>query len=342
MSRIDSRGLAALTLEPVPVLAAYHDGVTAICELAAQFSPDAWSAATPCAEWRAADLAGHLRCAADDYNEYLDDAPASRFARLMATGARPETLERKLARQHAAELAALPDVSAPEHIAAFAESALGYARRLTGVWNLPHHRYRDAVVTVAGMAEAACAEWHLHAWDLARALGQDYRPAAPHLVLAGWRAGMPHVQPARGRPGPDGSCRGAAAGGPGYGTPGYGTPGYGTPGYGTPGYGTPGYGTPGYGTPGYGTPAHGTLGYGTPGYGTPAHGTLGYGTPAYGTPRRAGAARGAGQRGGWRSSVLRGARWRGALRAERWRPASRGDPWRALLVASGRSPEWRV
>jgi hypothetical protein len=53
---------------------------------------------------------------------------------------------------------------------------------------------------VAGMAGAACAEWHLHAWDLARALGADYRPADPAVVLAGWRSGMPHLPlPAPGR-----------------------------------------------------------------------------------------------------------------------------------------------
>src|SRR6266567_7769873 len=185
------------------VLAAYRDGVTVICELAAKFTDATWLAATPCAEWRAVDLAGHLRCVADDYHEYLDDAPASRLAKLLATGAHPDTLARKLARQNAAELAALPDASGAAHVAAFAESARAYARRLWPVWNLPHHRYRDTVVTVAGMAGASCAEWHLHAWDLARALGKDYRPAAPEIVLAGWRAGMPQlpVEPAAG---PDG------------------------------------------------------------------------------------------------------------------------------------------
>jgi hypothetical protein len=60
------------------VLAAYRDGVTVICELAAQFTDAMWLAATPCSEWRAVDLVGHLRCVADDYHEYLDDAPASR------------------------------------------------------------------------------------------------------------------------------------------------------------------------------------------------------------------------------------------------------------------------
>jgi uncharacterized protein (TIGR03083 family) len=179
-----------------PLLAAYQDGVMVICELAAQFREDAWAAPTPCTEWRAADLAGHLRCVADDYHEYLDDAPVSRFARLMATGAPPDTLSRKLARQNAAELAALPDARPAEHIAAFADSARGYARRLRPVWQLPHHRYRDAVVTVAGMAGAACAEWHVHAWDLARALRKDYRPARPEVVLAGWRAGTPQLSAA--------------------------------------------------------------------------------------------------------------------------------------------------
>jgi uncharacterized protein (TIGR03083 family) len=178
---------------PVEGLGAYRDGVTVICELAAQFDDQTWAAPTPCAEWRAADLAGHLRCVADDYHEYLDEAPGSRLARLMATGAHPDTLARKLARQNAAELAALPERPAPEHIAAFAESARSYADRLGPVWELPHHRYRDAVVTVGGMAGAACAEWHLHAWDLARALGKDYRPADPEIVLAGWRAGFPQL-----------------------------------------------------------------------------------------------------------------------------------------------------
>src|SRR5215469_17129753 len=115
---------------PGPALAAYHAGVTVICELAAQFTGEAWAAPTPCPEWRAADLAGHLRCVADDYHEYLDDAPVSRLSRLMGTGAQPQSIARKLARQNAAELAALPEVAPEEHIAAFVESATRYAARI--------------------------------------------------------------------------------------------------------------------------------------------------------------------------------------------------------------------
>ena len=178
---------------PDQALAAYHDGVTVIRELSAQCTQESWQAPTPCAEWRAVDLAGHLRCIVDDYQEYLDDAPDSRLARLMATGARPDTLGRKLARQNAAELAALPDASGPEHIAAFADSARMYAMRIRAAWHLPPHHYAGADVTVGSMMGVVCAEWHLHAWDLARALGKDYRPAGPEILLAGWRAGAPYL-----------------------------------------------------------------------------------------------------------------------------------------------------
>ena len=185
MSRISRTG----------VLAAYRDGVMVICELAAQFPDATWLAATPCTEWRATDLAGHLRCVADDYHEYLDDAPASRFARLMAAGTSADSRSRMLARQNAAELAALPDAPGSEHIMAFAESARSYGRRLPQSWDVTHHRYREAGVTEGAMAGAACAEWHLHAWDLARSLGKDYRPADPELVLTAWRAGTPQLWP---------------------------------------------------------------------------------------------------------------------------------------------------
>jgi hypothetical protein len=61
------------------------------------------------------------------------------------------------------------------------------------LWDLPHHRYGDADVTAGGQAGAACVEWHLHAWDLARSQGKDYRPAWPELLLAGWKAGLPQI-----------------------------------------------------------------------------------------------------------------------------------------------------
>jgi len=173
--------------------AAYHDGVRAVLEIAARFTPATWNAPTPCPEWRAADLAGHLRCVADDYHEYLDNAPVSRLSRLMATGASAQSIARKLARQNAAELAALPDVPPAEHIAAFARSATRYAARIGPLLRLPHHSYQAKVITVAGMVGAACVEWHVHAWDLASALGINYRPAEPRAVRAAWLSGIPQL-----------------------------------------------------------------------------------------------------------------------------------------------------
>lgn len=178
--------------DAVTAPSAYQDGISAIVEIASHFTSATWNAPTPCPEWRAADLAGHLRCIADDLHEYLDDAPVSRLSRLMATGAHAETIARKLARQNSAELAALPDEPPEAHIKAFAESAARYTARLGPLLRLPHHSYRGRVITVAGMGGAACVEWHVHAWDLAWALGEPYRPADPEAVLAGWLAGIPH------------------------------------------------------------------------------------------------------------------------------------------------------
>ena len=194
MELADCSGPPGTALELDPVLRAFEDGVAAIGRIGAALGvSEDWAARTPCPEWRARDLAAHLRCIADDYHEYLDDAPASRYARLLGSGPHPQALARKLARQNAAELAALPDAPPEENLAAFAASARAYARRLPSVWYLPHHQYRDVVVAVAGMAGAATAEWHLHAWDLARALGTEHRPADPEAVLAGWRTGMTHL-----------------------------------------------------------------------------------------------------------------------------------------------------
>ncbi len=185
--------LAAPVVAETDAPVAYYDGIRAIMEIAAQFTSTSWNAPTACPEWRAADLAGHLRCVADDYHEYLDDAPVSRLSRLMATGAHQQSIARKLARQNAAELAALPEVPPEEHIIAFARSATRYAARLGPLLGLPHHSYRGRVISVAGMAGAACVEWHVHAWDLASALGIIYRPADPEAVLAAWLSGIPQL-----------------------------------------------------------------------------------------------------------------------------------------------------
>jgi hypothetical protein len=180
------------------VLEAYREGVAAIRGLAAEC--DDWSAVTPCAEWQAIDLAGHLRCVAENYLEYLQDAPDSRLAKLFAQDAASAVLIRQQARQNAAELAVLPAEPGPERIMSFTVSASAYLDLMPDAWDRTHLIFRGTKYTVGDHAGAAAIEWHLHAWDLARALGKDYRPEDPDLLVSAWCWGVPHLPLADGDP----------------------------------------------------------------------------------------------------------------------------------------------
>lgn len=184
------------------ILASFLDGVTVIGELAATFTTADWHAPTPCGDWRAADVAGHLRCVADNLGEYLDTAPHSRLATLMAADVDAEERERMLARQNAAELVALGRAPGPVSVRAFAVAARTQARRLPALWSRPYYRYGGRDVTVGEAVGALCVEWHVHAWDLARARGMDYRPADPATLVAGWRTGLPYLPIGGGDPWP--------------------------------------------------------------------------------------------------------------------------------------------
>lgn len=173
------------------VLQSYRDGVAAIRALAAECAD--WGAPTPCRDWQALDLAGHLRCVAENYLEYLQDAPESRLSKLFAQDAASAVLIRQQARQNAAELAVLPPESGPERIMTFGVSAGAYADLIPDAWDRTHLIYRGTKYTVGDHAGAACVEWHLHAWDLACAMGRDYRPRDAELLVAAWRWGVPHL-----------------------------------------------------------------------------------------------------------------------------------------------------
>jgi uncharacterized protein (TIGR03083 family) len=173
------------------VLESYMDGIAAVRTLAAECAD--WSLPTPCPDWRVIDLAGHLRCVAENYLEYLQDAPNSRLSRLFAQDAASAVLIRQQARQNAAELAVLPPERGPDRIMAFTVSAGAYADLLPDAWDRTHLIYRGTKYTAGDHAGAACLEWHLHAWDLARALDVEYRPADPDLLVAAWHWGVPHL-----------------------------------------------------------------------------------------------------------------------------------------------------
>ncbi|MBT2212227.1 MULTISPECIES: maleylpyruvate isomerase N-terminal domain-containing protein [Actinomadura] len=180
------------------VLESYQDGVRAIVALADGVAD--WDVPTPCADWRLIDLAGHLRCVAENFLEYLQDAPDSRLAKLFAQDAASAVLIRQQARQNAAELAVLPAEPGPERIMAFGVSAGAYADLTPDTWDRTHLIYRGTKYTVGDHAGAACVEWHLHAWDMARASGADYRPRDPDLLVSAWHWGVPHLPLAAGDP----------------------------------------------------------------------------------------------------------------------------------------------
>ncbi|MQA86813.1 MAG: hypothetical protein GEV03_19825 [Streptosporangiales bacterium] len=172
-------------------IALFLDGIAVICHLTGEFSGSDWAEPTPCNGWQALDVAGHLRCLAENCHEYLDEAPNSRLARLMSRDPPLEELNQQLARQNAAALAALPSASGPEHVAAFAESARAYAARLRQHWHTLLYTYRGVGCTAGDHGGAMAVEWHLHAWDLAHALRADYSPRDADMLVAAWRAGMP-------------------------------------------------------------------------------------------------------------------------------------------------------
>ncbi|MFI0481263.1 maleylpyruvate isomerase N-terminal domain-containing protein [Actinomadura sp. 9N215] len=173
------------------VLESYQDGMQAIRALAKGVGD--WDVPTPCADWQLIDLAGHLRCVAENFLEYLQDAPDSRLATLFAQDAASAVLIRQQARQNAAELAVLPPEPGPERIMAFGVSAGAYADLMPDMWDRTHLIYRGTKYTVGDHAGAACVEWHLHAWDMARAIGAGYRPRDPDLLVSAWHWGVPHL-----------------------------------------------------------------------------------------------------------------------------------------------------
>jgi hypothetical protein len=175
------------------VVAAYLDGVAAVARVAAgitgsAFTGAGWAARSPCRLWTAADVAGHLRCVAGYHTRFRDDVLAGRRhlvdEHLGPGGGGVPALSAALARLNASTLAVLPPAAPEAHLKVFAATATAYAERLPEVWDTPAYRTSPGSgwVTLGQHAGAAVAEWHLHAWDLARSAGLDHRPDDPDLL----------------------------------------------------------------------------------------------------------------------------------------------------------------
>jgi hypothetical protein len=159
------------------VLALYREGVETFADLARRTSyVDGWKRVA-CGSWTADDLVRHELDVIGWYHGWLD--------RALAGDASPAWPVGEIDRRTAAGVQALAHVEPDDAVAQFVTEAGRYAERVEAHWDLPFG-YPRGTVTAGLHAGMAAAEWHLHAWDLAGALGTDHRPddAGTLLVAA--------------------------------------------------------------------------------------------------------------------------------------------------------------
>lgn len=123
-----------------------------------------------CGVWSVADVVRHELDVSGWYHAWLDRAlagdPTATFT-VDQLDAEADAGVRRLAGTAPADAAEQ-----------FVREAARYLDRITSCWHLPYG-YPRGTVTVGLHAGVAATEWHLHAWDVAGALGLDHRPSDP-------------------------------------------------------------------------------------------------------------------------------------------------------------------
>jgi len=164
------------------VLAVHRDGIEALAGFGATASAELWSTQV-CGVWSGAELAGHVLLVSRWYHEWLDRAEAGESD--------PPFPARQLATYNQAALNALEGSPGPERLVEFRRSAMAYADRVEQRWDLPYG-FPYGTVKAGQHAALAAMEWHAHAWDLARGIGEDHRPVDPETlasaVMEAWSA----------------------------------------------------------------------------------------------------------------------------------------------------------
>jgi hypothetical protein len=169
------------------VLASYHEGVLAIEQATAIAD---WDAPTPCVEWRAVELVGHLLAVIRYYHRLLDSASVGRPIVDLPRG-------EQLAVMNANELSGLIAGSGVERTRQFVGLANDYATRLRKVdWDVTLGTWVGlGDLTIEEHTGVILGEWHVHAWDLARSAGVDHRPSDSVTVANGQGAVLRAVGP---------------------------------------------------------------------------------------------------------------------------------------------------
>ena len=155
------------------VLEAVRTGLLAVVAELEVADPDAQ---TPCAQWRVHDLARHLEAIAGAFLLWTGSAVGGRIARLR--------VGEDLARYNDLMLTRLPRLALDVHARRYEALALDHARLARATWDMPVLETPDDVVLEVGRhAGGVALEWHVHAWDLARARGAGHRPAATDVEV---------------------------------------------------------------------------------------------------------------------------------------------------------------
>jgi uncharacterized protein (TIGR03083 family) len=160
-------------VQPDVVLALYDEGLEAVDRVVDGWSADQWLRPA-CGSWSGGDVAGHLVCVVGWYHEWLD--------RALEGESRAAFTADQLSARNQEALDSLRYATETERVAQFQAEARRYAQRLPGCWDIAYG-YPYGTVTVGLHIGAAAAEWHLHAWDLATAAGQNHRPSDPHTLF---------------------------------------------------------------------------------------------------------------------------------------------------------------
>jgi len=157
----------------VAVLGEYRDGVRALSEVTMGVDADRW-AVRACGTWTIEEVARHVLAVADWYHAWLDRG-------LAGDGSPPFTSD-ELEARNAQELARRVAVPGNVAIEQFTERAASYGARVRDAWDTPYG-FPSGTVTAGLHLAVAAAEWHLHAWDVARAVGREHRPGDPETLL---------------------------------------------------------------------------------------------------------------------------------------------------------------
>jgi hypothetical protein len=81
--------------------------------------------------------------------------------------------------------------SARETLALFEASATAYVERAVPSWRIaPFQLGGGCIGDALGIA---AIEWHIHAWDLWQAGGQDHQPASADILRQCWARAVPHL-----------------------------------------------------------------------------------------------------------------------------------------------------